>query len=86
MENKRVISENQRKLKKLKEKLTFESSAKDLMQLYKIQRPCPMLASLYDISLLSELAPAETVSKLVRSFFSFVIQIREEDRCTSSRW
>ena len=70
MENKRVFSENQRELKK-KEKLAGMILARDLLweqsELYNVLSAFLVPPKLYDILLLPEIAPAETVARHSRS-------------------
>ena len=58
----KVISENKRELKKMKKKLEDESSAKDLLWTRMQLGPFSLSPKLYDLMLLLELAPSETVA------------------------
>ena len=82
IEKKTVISKNQRELKKLKN-IKGEDLAKNLLwkrlQLYSSQSPLSVPSILYKILLVPELAPAQKVSRLFRSLFYSVIQIREDE-------
>ena len=92
MVNKKVISENQRELKKKlkKKKLQGESLAKDLLwkqlQLLNFQNTFSVSRSLCFILLLPELAPAETVARPFRSFYFFCHPDKEEKNTSRCWW
>ena len=72
MNNIGLICENQGKLKKLNEKLQGDSLAKGLLSkrlsLYNAESFFSMPLNLFHLTLLPQLAPAETVAILFRTF------------------